>query len=178
MFLFLPTNDQDVLFGMLSHIKNTEKGVLKARTPVRMNKYDVETKSIRNPFVAVYKIATTKVEVNADYEQLVNNQRVVEGKQPNFEAGPLPWGIGLDNVRIEHYTPPKPYVKFIQEQDDPNPRYEDENGQPVNEDAIRPFMPRPNNSRKQGLNDPVRVRTYMLQHILELTLSGQRVFER
>lgn len=176
MFPHVPTNDPNQLLVVLSSLTSPRQGILIARTMVRMNKYDVATKQIRNPYVAIYKIAKTKVEVNGDYQQHVNDQRIVEGKDADFSAGPLPWGVAVNNVHIVNKT--KPYVKFIQLAHDANPYYVDENGNAVNVELLRPFMPKYNPPKNQELEDTVDVRTYMLENIVRLQLGAQLIYER
>lgn len=165
---------KDQLIATLSALKGPMQGVLVSRTAVRMNKKDVATKSIPNPFIAVYKIAKTRIEVNGDYEGKVNDNRMLEGKERTFEAGSLQWGTAVNNVIVEKDG--QRYIKFIQLETDRDPTYVDENGHPVDYEALKQFLPNYNPPKKQGLETPVDVRTYKLDNVVSLSLNGRQIY--
>ena len=75
------------LVNFFSKYQAATRAVVVTRTPVKMNKKDVATKEIPNPFTEVFKVQTIEVELNADYEQKVNDQRLLEGIAQDFVAG-------------------------------------------------------------------------------------------
>jgi len=52
---------------------------------------------------AVTKVVSGQFQINYDYENAVNRRLASQGKEPNFSAKSLPWGVWVEfNKLIEH----------------------------------------------------------------------------
>lgn len=149
------------------------RGNIVTRTPVKMNKKDVATKSIANPHGAIYKIQTINVELNPKYEMQVNTARMLEGKEQDFEAESRKWGVHVNGGIVEKNG--QLYLNTIEEGKIGDVVYETENGVAVSYDDIRPFIPAYNGSAKQGLADDVKVRTFKLENVIGMFIPSLQV---
>lgn len=145
--------------------------VLKTKTVVRMNKKDVATKQIANPHCLVYKIQKVHVELNGDYEKNVNQSRAVEDKEQTFEKGEMKWGVHKFGKAIIE----KDGNLYLQTTElgkvGGSVEYVDENGNPVDYAAIKPFIPAYKPSAKQDLEDEVKIRTFKYESIMEVIIK-------
>lgn len=151
---------------------NTNKmtATLATKTVVKMNKKDVSTKTIANPHGTVYKIQRVHVELNGDYEKNVNQSRAVEEKEQDFVKGDLKWGqhkFGKAIIEKDGGL----YLQTTELGKVGNVEYVDENGNPVEYSAIKPFMPVYKPSAKQGLEDEVKIRTFKYESVLEVIIK-------
>lgn len=142
---------------------------LVTKTVVKMNKKDVATKSVANPFSVVFKLQTVVVDVNADYEDKVNDQRVAEGDMPDFEKQAI-WGSHVGNSAIvENHG--QLYLQTIEVAKLGQSEYIDVNGNVVDYDLIKPFIPAYTKPVSQGLDNEVKVRTFKLSSIIEAVIK-------
>lgn len=150
--------------------------IMTAKTEVKLNKKDVATKTIKNPFGPIFKIYKAVVTVNKDYEKDVNQNRAVEGKEQDFQKEGLKWGHHAHGKAIIE-NDGQLYLQTIVEGYRGESEYVDENGNPVDYEAIKPFMPvKKAEAPKQGLEDSVKVRTFKYESILNLVVkSGDMV---
>lgn len=134
------------------------------RTEVKMNKKDVETKTIANPYLGAVKITTMVVELAPQYEAAVNEQLTSEGKAAEFEASSRKWGTNLGNGIVENNG--KMYVSFIAKEhilttymlgDDI-----------VEKSALEPFIPKKKPNTNQGTEKPIEFRTISVENIMEI----------
>ena len=146
---------------------------LVTRTPVKMNKKDVATKTIANPFDVVYKIQTINVEINADYQARVNEQRILEQMPATFVAESRKWGEHVNGVIVEKDG--KLYVNVIEISKIGKPVYEKADGTAVTYEEIAPFIPVYNGSPKQGVDEDVKVRTFKLENVIGLFIPSLNV---
>lgn len=145
--------------------------VMTARTEVKLNKKDVATKTIPNPFGKIFKIYKAVVSINKDYEKDVNQNRAIEGKDQDFQKEGLKWGQHAHGKAIIEKDGTL-YLQTIVEGYRGGSTYEDEHGNPVTLDAIKPFMPvKKAEAPKQGLEDAVMVRTFKYDSILQLAIK-------
>ena len=145
--------------------------LLTAKTEVKLNKKDVDTKTIKNPFGPVFKIYKAVVSINKDYEKDVNQSRAIEGKEQDFQKEGLKWGHHAHGKAIIEKDGSL-YLQTIVEGYRGDSEYVDENGNPVDYEAIKPFMPvKKAEAPKQGLEDTVKVRTFKYESILNLIVK-------
>lgn len=153
--------------------KAAVRGNIVTRTPVKMNKKDVATKTIANPNGAVYKVQTINVELNAQYEMKVNTARMLEGKEQDFEAEGRKWGVNVNGSIVEKNG--QLYLKVVEETKIGTPVYETENGTEVSYDDLRAFIPAYTPAAKQGLEDDVKVRTFKLENVIGMFIPSLQV---
>lgn len=166
-------NTRAALFGFVNQLKGPVSATMKTKTEVTMRKKDVATKTIVNPFGVVYKLQEIEVEINRDYEDTVNDNRVMEDKKANFEAQGLPWGTAINNVVI--LKDGKPYIKTIEVGKIGTATYFDDKGNIVKYSDLLPFLPTFTPNNKQGLEDVVQVRTFKLSSILSINFNKGKV---
>jgi len=145
--------------------------IMTAKTAVKLNKKDVATKTIPNPFGPIFKIYKAVVSINKDYEKDVNQNRAIEGKEQDFQKEGLKWGRHAYGKAIIEKDGGL-YLQTIVEGYRGGSEYVDENGNPVDFEAIKPFMPvKKEEAPKQGLEDAVIVRTFKYESILQLAIK-------
>jgi len=169
------TLDTTDIVKFFDHVKDPVRAKLVTRTPVRMNKSDVMTRQIKNPYnqsedTTVYKVQTTLVELNADYQGLVNNERVVEGKRASFIAQGLPWGSSENGSIIRKDD--QLYLRTIEVSKIGEPHYE-VNGQKISYAAFAQFVPDKSGSIRQGLVQEVQVRSYKLENVIGVNVEDK-----
>lgn len=161
--------DQAELVEQLSQIKGEVSATLMSKTVFKLNKKDVATKSIANPFGTIYKIQMMDVELNTQYEEEVNARRMVEGNAQDFEAGALKWGKAINNIVIEKDG--NMYVKTVVIGKIGDSTYIDENGNTVQFADFAQFVPPYSGSAKQAVTDEVKVRTFKISSISRLVVA-------
>ena len=159
------------LIDFLNKLQGPMVAVLKTKTEVKMNKKDVETKSIENPYAKIFKIQDVEVQINADYTAAVNNGRLMEGKEQDFEVSRAKWGTPLSNTVSQNAE--QLYVKVIENKKVGSPTYITEDGEIVSEDKIKPFMPVRKGATGQDLEDQVKVKAFKLENIREMTIGSK-----
>ncbi len=151
MIDFLKKNDQEMVVQITT------------RTEVKMNKKDVATKKILNPFGIVYKTSKIKVKVNFDYQNEVNEQLKVEGKEQTFEAQERKWGEHIAKSIIEKGS--QLYLSVIEIDKIGKSTYR-ENDQDISYEELKPFIPEYKSSNKI-LENEVKYRNYKLENIID-----------
>lgn len=148
-------------------VKPNTKAILQTKTPVKMNKKDVATKTIPNPHTEVFKINTVKVTLNDDYQYRVNEQRIKEGNSANFEAKSLGYGKMVGNALLENNG--QLYIKCIEENRIGIPLYVDAANNVIEYDELKDFIPvRKNNG--QGLEEEIKVRNIKIENVIGFEL--------
>lgn len=163
-------NTQSDLVKFFDNNTKPMKANIVTRTPVKMNKKDVATKQIANPHGAVYKVQTIAVELNANYEIKVNTERMLEGKEQDFEVEQRKWGVRVNGSIVEKNG--QFYLNTIEEEKIGTPTYETATGEKVEYDALKPFIPAYNPVAKQGLESDVKVRAFKLEHVIGVFVPG------
>ena len=160
---------QQSIVAMFTAITHPVVVTLVTRTAVKMNKKDVATKTIANPFDTVYKIQTVKVEVNANYEQRVNEQREAEHRAADFVSQGRTWGTKVSNAITEHNG--QQYLNAIVLERVGEPTYETDTVKYVDPDHIAPFITAQRVATSQHVDDPVKYCTYKLSSIQSITFD-------
>lgn len=153
-------------------VREPVRATIVTRTPVRMNKRDVATKTISNPYVA-FKVQTIEVELNANYEIKVNTARFLENKEQTFEAEGRVWGENVNGSIVKHGD--QLYLKVIEGDRVGAPVYELENGDAVEYSALKPFIPAYKPSAKQGVDEEVKSRSYKLENVIGMFIPSMKV---
>jgi len=148
-------------------VKPDTKAILQTKTAVKMNKKDVDTKNIPNPYTEVFKINTIKVTMNADYQYRVNEQRIKEGNTANFEAKSLGYGQMIGNALLENNG--QLYIKCIEENRIGVPIYVDAANNVIEYDELKPFIPT-RKSNSQGLDEEIKVRNFKVDSVIGFEL--------
>lgn len=164
---------QSELVRFFNDFRSPVRGNIVTRTPVKMNKRDVATKSVDNPHGSVYKVQTINVELNAEYEIKVNTARMLEGKEQDFEVEARKWGVHNNKSIIEKNG--QLYLQVIEGDRIGSAVYETENGVEVSYDDLKPFIPAYNASAKQGLETDVKVRTFKLENVIGMFIPSLQV---
>ena len=136
------------------------------RTEVKMNKKDIKTKTIKNPYVGAVKVTTQIVELNPQYEKTVNEQLTKENKEPDFEASSRKWGQNIGNGLVENNG--KIYVSFIPKQHILNTYMLAD--KIIEKSELDDFIPTKKESSDQGTEIPVLFRTISLENICTIEL--------
>lgn len=142
-------------------------GPTKARitidTEVKMNKKDVATKKIENPYLGARKIVEMVVTLAPQYEAAVNEVRAEEGKPTDFEAGARKWGDNLGNGIVQKGD--KLYVSFIADSVESTTYFLD--GEEISKDLLKDFIPvkKVDPTKGQGVENVVQFRTVALENI-------------
>lgn len=163
--------NQDDLVKFFDAFRGQTRAKIVTRTPVTMRKKDVATKSIENPFTAIFKVQTIEVELNADYQGKVNNQRVIESKDTDFTAEELKWGKAINGSIVKKDR--NLYLKTILVGNIGSPKYELPRGELIDVREFAAFLPVNNGSPKQDLVDEVRVRTFNLDNVIGINIENK-----
>lgn len=146
-------------------VPQNTKVVLYTKTLVKMNKKDVETKSIPNTFGDVYKNSTVLVTMNSSYEDRVNETRIFEGKTSDFVAQEMKYGKMVGNALLENND--QLYIKCIEESKLGESVYTLANGEVIPYTEIKPFIPASKSkSVSQDIENEVKVRNFKLSSII------------
>ncbi len=163
------------LVPMLLKLRSAKVATIVAITAVRLNKFDTETKTRRNPYGEIRKVQTIRVKVNDDYEGNVNDARDAEGKADDFEVAPLQWGEHVSRAVIENKG--QLYLQTIVLETDAHPTYIDERGYRVAYEAIRPFFPPYRPNARQELDAEVKVRTWKMESIYDMWMDDKHIYK-
>lgn len=145
------------------------QGLFDTTTEVRMNKKG-------NPYLGSVKVQTAEVKWGVNYEERVNLIRQIEFKATTFRAEGLKWGTCDDNI-VVHHPLNDPYIKTIFLRNIGVPTYWHK-GQQIDFSRLMPYMPQYYGSPKQGLDNEVKVRTFMLKNINRVRVGDTVVFEK
>lgn len=159
------------LVNFFSKYQAATRAVVVTRTPVKMNKKDVATKEIPNPFTEVFKVQTIEVELNADYEQKVNDQRLLEGIAQDFVAGSRNWGKRVNGSIVEKQG--QLYLHCIVGKKVGKAKYETKSGRAVDYSEFAAFVPKYNGTPSQELENEVQVRDFKLQNVIGLNIDDK-----
>lgn len=154
---------------------NEVAGTIKTKTPVKMNKKDVETKTIPNPFGEVFKLQEVNVVFNPKYEAAVNEQRGTENKEQDFQSQERKWGKKVNGSIVENNG--AFYLSVIEQDKIDKPIYVDSDMNEIAYAEFEQFMPKKKLSKgTQDLEQAVKYRTYKLDNIQQLTVAGETLF--
>lgn len=139
------------------------KAMLYTSTVVKMNKKDVATKTIKNPYEKIFKTNCMLVTLNDSYEERVNQKLESEGKPADFKAEAMSYGGMIGNALLEHNG--QKYVKCILEESIGKPTYSLEDGTVIAYDEFAQFVPLPPVAKNDD-KPTVPVRNLKLESII------------
>lgn len=139
-----------------------------------------------NPFPkgSVFKVSSFGVLTGRDYAAAVNRGLEKEGELPTFQAGKT-WHchyLNLNTIvrnRRDDSPSPKLYAMLpLNKRNAPTVAFEDAEGNPIEREAIAPWIPAKKESAKQaaaGLTGAkqVEVRTVAFENIIGITVNGE-----
>jgi hypothetical protein len=172
-FIMAISTTEDTIMKLVTYFQANQaktRLTMVTKTTVKMNKKDVATKSVANPFKEIFKIQAVVVDVNADYEDKVNDQRVAEGEMPDFEKQNMVWGSHVGNSAIIENNG-QLYLQTIEVSKLGDVQYIDGNGKVIEYSAIKPFIPNYTKPVSQGLDNEVKVRSFKLTSIVEAVIK-------
>lgn len=137
----------------------------------------------QNPYIGrVRKVSTVNGLVNWNYQNSVNNQRVREDLEPDFEPEPRKWGVRIKGLPFVTHTrkgdeTPRLYLE-LKVQKVLGTVYLLDN-QPVPKEVLEPWLPAPREEgARQGVENPVVLRDYALENLEAITVSGETLVLR
>lgn len=159
---------------ILATIDKPTKAIIQTMTEVKLNKKHRDTKE-PNKFGTVYKLQETLVEINSDYQELVNNQRIKENKDASFESSSLKWGECLDNKIVTKGD--TKYLKVIEINKLSTPNYVTLNAETntfddtIEYDDLQGYLPPISTNTNQNLDNEIKVRMYKFDSIMDIHLQ-------
>lgn len=168
----LTITKKEELIEFFNGFKTPGKAVIVSKTAVKMNKKDVLSKTIPNPFAELFKVQTMECLVNIDYQELVNDIRSFEDKSTDFKAEKRTWGEHVNASIIEHngeyYLQCIPEKKYAYS-------YERADGSKIEYSEFDAFVPKPKEAFKdvsrQETEVRVDIRTFKLSSIIALVIE-------
>jgi hypothetical protein len=128
-------------------------------------------KKCPNPFEGnIYKLSRVNGFVNWEYEKAVNEQKIRENKSPNFEALPRTWGKRLKGTPLVSYEGFY-YLEVKIEKSIEYRYYSIKKNVRIPTTSVEPYLVNSTSSR-QGLDNPVVLRDYRIDHIVAVKLDG------
>lgn len=158
------------LIDFLTKYKSVKTATIVSKTELRMNKKDVATKQIPNPTPVAYKVSLFEADVNFDYEDKVNDARLLEGKEQNFEAQEAKWGEYVSKSltkKDDTY-----YLKVVPTKSLTKTTYEDADGKKLDYSTLEPYVPVRKEYTGQGLDNAVAFRAFKLDSIIHFKIPG------
>lgn len=143
------------------------------RTPVKMNKNDVATKTIPNPHGEIFKVQSLNVSLNANYETMVNAHRFLEQKNMNFESEARKWGEHVNGVIVKKDG--QLYVNVIELSKQGEVSYEKADGTKIQYNEFAAFVPVYKPSPKQALDKEVKVRSFKMKNVIGMFIESLEV---
>lgn len=159
------------LIKFFDHFKSQQRATIVTKTPVKLNKKDVATKTIPNDVGDIFKVQTIEVEFNADYEGKVNDQRLLEGVAQTFRAEGRAWGKHVNGSIVEHQG--QFYLHCVEIEKKNGVVYENARGRKVEKSVFEAFLPPYRPSAKQELVDDVKVRDFKLQNVIGINIANK-----
>lgn len=170
----MPTMTRDNLVQIMQNRRGAFFATIVAETEPAVRKTN-------NPYVGVKKISRVNGLLNWIYENSVNRVRIKEnqpldnnGDVEHFVSKPRKWGQrikredGSITPLVEHKG--KNYLELKVER---SLGYEyRHNGQIVDPTAIEPFLPKREEGARQEVDNPVILRDYSIENIVQITIDG------
>lgn len=165
--------DTNALITYLSGLKKPVNANIIITNDVKMNKFDVLSKTVQNPYIGAKGTKIYNVTLGADYEEAVNEARAMEGKELDFKVGQgekKGWGTHINANIVEHNG--ELYLAFIENHKVGDTTYEFQ-GKKVNYDDLKPFVPfQKSGAFGQGVDTAVKYRRVKLSNITGIMVEG------
>ena len=153
---------QAALIDTLGTIKGATFATIITETDARLLKTG-------NPFGPVRKVSRVNVTLGFQYTKAVNRQRTREDSEADFVAKPRQWGERITPMLVEHKG--RTYLETKVERSI-STEYIDANGNTLDKEAVRPFLPKRSTSRQEVTREII-VRDYALDSLRSLTMKGE-----
>lgn len=163
----------EALMNWLNDYKQPIQVSLVTKTKLTMRKKDIETKKVQNPYNDVWKVQTKIATLNPQYTQTVNEQRVEEGKEADFEAQKQKWGEQFGSMLIKDN---QMYLRMVVDKVcdtkyfSVNPADSDDMSKPLEHHLLAPFIPASTN-KSQGTDSPVIFNSVKMDSIVKIECS-------
>lgn len=169
----IPNDTYEELIHKLNRLRGPNTATVWLCTEVKINKAG------KDIFGLIHKISRNVVRVNEIYENVVNDQRIIEDKNDSFEAGPGVWGEHIDELNsclVLHNN--CLYLQYILVEHDRKPYFLDIEGLEVEKDVVKPYIYKQSLPTNQGLDEVVRVRRPKFNSILKIEMKNRIIYER
>lgn len=161
------------LIDKLQSIKSACPIGMTTVVPINALKKDRISK-LPNPYNEIFKVSRVNCFISFDYETSVNNRRIKEGKENDFEVQDRKWGekIGPNLIKNKdlYYLQCK-----IQSTRKPIYFFKDSNGimRIIKKELIENYLPLQNHALNQNLSEEIICRTYKLDNIHQLQIAKE-----
>ena len=131
---------------------------------------DARAKKTGNPFGKILKKTRLLANIGFHYANSLDNQAKREGKDIDFDIKPRRWGVRLPNTPlVEHKG--KHYLEYKAESVQ-SVEYFTEEGEQIEKDLIKEFLPQPRHSSTQNdLDKKIILRDVAIENIISLRIS-------
>jgi len=132
----------------------------------------------QNPYLGARKVSLVVGAINWQYSRTVNRQRGREQKLMDFKALERTWGTRIKQTPlVSHVCGPDGETRLYLEVkiERRSTFYFDRNThQRIDEAAIEPFLTKPDEQPRQGLDREIVLRDFALKNIAELSMAGEQ----
>ena len=180
--ILLPTKITEArAYEIFDEICSAKIATIVTETPVIMNKYHRTEKNPDNSkklnplFGLVTKRQVNNVIVNADYENMVNNQRAREGNETDFEANERSWGKSVEGkCFIINGSTIYVQAKLNSKKPQSVEYFHNQTGRKVEYSEMQPYLAeKKSNAEHQGVDVEVKIRTFKLANIKEIKINKE-----
>ena len=131
-----------------------------------------DMKKRHNPFFGrVVKISHITAWINCRYARSVNLQRVREAQAANFRAAERAWGSKIDKRPLVEFD--DQYYFEVKLQARKSQIRDEQSGQVIPPETIKPFLAPLRKNTRQRLNREVILRDFRIDHVAELRINGE-----
>ena len=132
-------------------------------TEVKLNKRG-------NQFSKVLKSKTILATLNMNYQDAVNQQRLIENTTADFKAVAPLWGVSVTDSVINHND--NYYIQMIVNGSVGKTVYHDEHGNVLNFDDFRRFLPTKNQTSRQDVENAINIKRYKVESIKKVVIRS------
>lgn len=134
------------------------------------SKTEVKLLKKGNTLGPIYRIRTTVVTINSNYQDQVNAQRILEGQLPTFKSSKPTWGENITSSIITHNN--NYYLQVLELATKEKSIYVNQFGTIVEKDVFAKFLPNYATNSKQNLEEEVNVKRYNIENITKLVIKS------
>jgi len=141
----------------------------------------VWAKAKKNPYHGnVFKIADVNIQAGFNYINSVNNQLVREGKTPDAQAKPRPWGKRIKGTPlVEHTNKAGEYRLYLEAKCENvnSVHYVDAQGNAINKEDLREWTEKKSakSSTQANVENEIILRDYALDSIEWIAIDGHKL---
>ncbi len=135
------------------------------------SKTEVKLLKKGNTLGPIYRIRTTVVTINSNYQDQVNAQRIVEGQLPTFKSSKPTWGENITSSIVTHNN--NYYLQVLELATKEKSIYVNQFGTIVEKETFEQFLPKyKRSSNTQFLEEEVNVKRYNIENITKLVIKS------